>query len=141
MVRGSALIGGDPGIGKSTLLLQVAAVLAQAFSVVYISGEEAVDQLRLRGDRLGLRAAPVQLAAATSVDDIASTLEGPGAPEIVVVDSIQTLFVSELDSAPGTVAQVRASAQALIRLANGGDCPPARRPRHQGRHDRGTEGS
>ena len=77
MVRGSALlIGGDPGIGKSTLLLQVAAALAQAFSVVYISGEEAVDQLRLRGDRLGLRAAPVQLAAATSVDDIASTLEG-----------------------------------------------------------------
>jgi DNA repair protein RadA/Sms len=118
LVRGSALlIGGDPGIGKSTLLLQVAAALAQGVSVVYISGEEAVDQLRLRGDRLGLRAAPVQLAAATSVDDIAATLEGPGGPEIVVVDSIQTLFVSELDSAPGTVAQVRASAQTLIRLA------------------------
>ena len=118
LVRGSALlIGGDPGIGKSTLLLQVAAALAQTASVVYISGEEAVDQLRMRGDRLGLRAAPVQLAAATAVEDIAATLEGPGAPEIVVVDSIQTLFVSELDSAPGTVAQVRASAQALIRLA------------------------
>ncbi len=118
LVRGSALlIGGDPGIGKSTLLLQVAAALAQTASVVYISGEEAVDQLRMRGDRLGLRAAPVQLAAATAVENIAATLEGPGAPEIVVVDSIQTLFVSELDSAPGTVAQVRASAQALIRLA------------------------
>ena len=118
LVPGSALlIAGDPGIGKSTLLLQVASALAQAASVVYISGEEAVDQLRLRADRLGLRAAPVQLAAATAVDDIAATLEVPGGPDIVVVDSIQTLFVGELDSAPGTVAQVRASAQVLIGLA------------------------
>jgi DNA repair protein RadA/Sms len=118
LVPGSALlIGGDPGIGKSTLLLQVAAALAPASPVVYISGEEAVDQLRMRADRLGLRDAPVQLAAATAVDDIAATLEGPGAPDVVVIDSVQTLFVGELDSAPGTVAQVRASAQALIRFA------------------------
>ena len=87
LVPGSALlIGGDPGIGKSTLLLQVAAALALAASVVYISGEEAVDQLRLRADRLGLRAAPLQLAAATSVDEIAATLDRPGAPDIVVVE-------------------------------------------------------
>jgi DNA repair protein RadA/Sms len=118
LVPGSALlIAGDPGIGKSTLLLQVAAALARTASVVYISGEEATDQLRLRAERLGLRAAPVLMAAATAVDDIAATLEAPGGPDIVVVDSIQTLFVGELDSAPGTVAQVRASAQALIRLA------------------------
>ena len=88
LVPGSALlIAGDPGIGKSTLLLQVAAALAQAASVVYISGEEAVDQLRLRADRLGLRGAPVQLAATTAVDEIAATLEAPGGPDIVVVDS------------------------------------------------------
>lgn len=118
LVPGSALlIGGDPGIGKSTLLLQAAAALAQTHAVVYISGEEAIDQLRLRAERLGLTEAPVQLAAATSVSDIAATLDVPRGAEIVVVDSVQTLFVDELDSAPGTVAQVRASAQVLIRLA------------------------
>jgi len=118
LVAGSALlIGGDPGIGKSTLLLQVAAALANAASVVYISGEEAIDQLRMRAHRLNVRDAPVRLAAATCVDDIAATLEGPGDAEVVVIDSIQTLFTGDLDSAPGTVAQVRASAQVLIRLA------------------------
>jgi DNA repair protein RadA/Sms len=118
LVPGSAiLIGGDPGIGKSTLLLQAAAALAQTHAVVYISGEEAIDQLRLRAERLGLRDAPVQLAAATAVGEIAATLDAPRGADIVVVDSVQTLFVDELDSAPGTVAQVRASAQVLIRLA------------------------
>ena len=118
LVPGSALlIGGDPGIGKSTLLLQVAAALAPSAAVVYISGEEAIDQLRLRADRLGVREANVKLAAATAVDDIAATLEEPGGPDVVVVDSVQTLYLGELDSAPGTVAQVRASAQTLIRLA------------------------
>ncbi|MBK8174031.1 MAG: DNA repair protein RadA [Rhodospirillales bacterium] len=118
LVAGSAvLIGGDPGIGKSTLLLQVAAALAQTATVVYISGEEAIDQLRLRADRLGVRNAPVQLAAATMVDDIAATIGNPGAPDVVIIDSIQTLGLGDLDSAPGTVAQVRASAQVLIRLA------------------------
>ncbi|MGF1641042.1 MAG: DNA repair protein RadA [Rhodospirillales bacterium] len=118
LVPGSALlIGGDPGIGKSTLLLQVAAALSPTTRTAYVSGEEAVDQLRLRAERLGLRAAPVQLAAATLVADIATALDQPSGPEVVVIDSVQTLYLDALESAPGTVAQVRASAQALIRLA------------------------
>ncbi len=118
LVPGSALlIGGDPGIGKSTVLLQVSAALSANARCAYISGEEAVDQMRLRADRLGLRGARVDLAAATSVRDIATSLDTPDGPEIVVVDSVQTLFLDSLESAPGTVSQVRASAQELIRLA------------------------
>ncbi|MCZ6608074.1 MAG: AAA family ATPase, partial [Alphaproteobacteria bacterium] len=118
LVRGSALlVGGDPGIGKSTLLLQVAAALSGEVRCAYISGEESIDQLRLRARRLGLDGAAVQLAAATSVRDIAASLAEAGGPEVVVIDSIQTMFVDTLDSAPGTVAQVRTSAQELIRLA------------------------
>ena len=119
LVDGSALlVGGDPGIGKSTLLLQAAAGLASAGTPVgYISGEEAVDQIRLRAARLGLAAAPVGLAAATSVRDILATLDTPDAPKVVVIDSIQTMHVDTLDSAPGSVAQVRSAAQELIRLA------------------------
>lgn len=118
LVAGSALlVGGDPGIGKSTVLLQVAAALSTTQGCAYISGEESVDQLRLRAARLGLSGAPVQLAAATSVRDIVATLDAADAPEFVVIDSIQTMFVDNLESAPGTVAQVRTSAQELIRLA------------------------
>ncbi len=118
LVPGSALlIGGDPGIGKSTVLLQVSAALSANARCAYISGEEAIDQMRLRADRLGLRGAPVDLAAATSVRDIATSLDRPDGPEIVVVDSVQTLYLDSLESAPGTVSQVRASAQELIRLA------------------------
>jgi len=118
LVPGSALlVGGDPGIGKSTVLLQVAAALAEGTGCAYISGEESIDQLRLRAARLGLDGAPVQLAAATSVRDIMATLDAADAPEFVVIDSIQTMFIDSLDSAPGTVAQVRTSAQELIRLA------------------------
>lgn len=119
LVPGSALlVGGDPGIGKSTMLLQVTARLSTAgCNVVYISGEEAIDQVRMRADRLGLRSAPLALASATSVRDILATLDNSDAPDLLVVDSIQTMFVDNLDSAPGTVAQVRSSAQELIRLA------------------------
>lgn len=117
LVPGSAiLVGGDPGIGKSTLLLQVTAALAGSYRCVYISGEEAVDQVRLRAERLGLADAPVELASATNVRDIVASLDDVNAPQVVVADSIQTLFMDTLDSAPGTVAQVRASAQELIRL-------------------------
>lgn len=119
LVAGSAsLIGGDPGIGKSTLLLQVAARLALAGkSVAYVSGEEAAGQVRLRAGRLGYADAPVVLAAATSVRDILTTFSGSGAPDLLVIDSIQTMHSDLIDSAPGTVSQVRASAQELIRFA------------------------
>ena len=118
LVAGSALlIGGDPGIGKSTLVLQVLGALASSAPCIYISGEEAVDQIRMRAVRLGLAEAPVRLAAATSIRDILTTIEDAGTPAVLVIDSIQTMYVDSLDSAPGTVSQVRASAHELIRLA------------------------
>src|SRR5690554_481728 len=119
LVPGSALlIGGDPGIGKSTLLLQVmAALAARGHSAVYISGEEAIAQVRMRARRLGLADAPVQLGAETNLKDIIGTLDSGKAPDAVVIDSIQTMWSDTLDSAPGTVAQVRASAQELVRFA------------------------
>jgi DNA repair protein RadA/Sms len=118
LVAGSAtLIGGDPGIGKSTLLLQAAANIAvKGLPVAYISGEEAADQVRLRARRLGLGSAPVQLAAASSVRDILTTLEA-APPALLVIDSIQTMHSDLIEGAPGTVSQVRASAQELIRFA------------------------
>ena len=111
LVPGSAvLVGGDPGIGKSTLLLQAMAALAnKGHSVVYVSGEEAIAQVRMRARRLGLAEAPVQLGAETNLKDIIGTLEGQKAPDAVVIDSIQTMWADNLDSAPGTVSQVRAS--------------------------------
>jgi DNA repair protein RadA/Sms len=119
LVPGSAtLIGGDPGIGKSTLLLQVAANMASAGrDVVYLSGEEAADQVRLRAIRLGLGGAPVRLAAATSVRDILTTLGQGEPPALLVIDSIQTMHSDLIEGAPGTVSQVRASAQELVRYA------------------------
>jgi len=118
-VRGSALLmAGDPGIGKSTLLIQVAAALARAGQrAVYISGEEAVAQVRLRAERLGLGDAAVELAAETSVEDIVATLSEGKTPRLVVVDSIQTMWTDTVEAAPGTVTQVRGSAQTLIRFA------------------------
>ncbi|MEQ8700235.1 MAG: DNA repair protein RadA, partial [Bauldia litoralis] len=117
LVHGSAtLVGGDPGIGKSTLLLQVAAALAGGGQAVYVSGEEAIDQVRMRARRMGLGDAPVALAAATSVRDIVASIDTE-APALAVIDSIQTMFVDTLEAAPGTVSQVRAAAQELIRAA------------------------
>jgi DNA repair protein RadA/Sms len=119
LVAGSAtLIGGDPGIGKSTLLLQAAALMAKAgLAAAYISGEEATDQVRLRARRLGLGGAPVQLAAATSVRDVLTTLGEGSPPALLVIDSIQTMYSDLIEGAPGTVSQVRASAGELIRYA------------------------
>ncbi|MCF8708762.1 DNA repair protein RadA [Rhizorhapis sp. SPR117] len=119
LVAGSAtLIGGDPGIGKSTLLLQAAALMAaRGLAVAYISGEEAADQVRLRAQRLGLGKSPVQLASATSVRDILTTLGQGAPPALLVIDSIQTMHSDLIEGAPGTVSQVRASAQELIRFA------------------------
>jgi len=122
LVAGSAsLIGGDPGIGKSTLLLQAAARMARAGRhVVYVSGEEAADQVRLRARRLGLGDAPVNLASATSVRDILTTLGQRDEPDLLIIDSIQTMHSDLIEGAPGTVSQVRASAQELIRFAKKG---------------------
>ncbi|MGL6044596.1 MAG: DNA repair protein RadA, partial [Sandaracinobacteroides sp.] len=119
LVPGSAvLIGGDPGIGKSTLLLQAAGRMARAgHSIAYVSGEEAADQVRLRARRLGLADAPVQLAAATSVRDILTTLSAGTPPAMVVIDSIQTMHSDQLEGAPGTVSQVRSSSLELISWA------------------------
>ncbi len=118
LVPGSALlIGGDPGVGKSTLLLQIAAGLAKGGqSVAYISGEEATAQIRLRAQRLGVSSTPVHLAAATSLRDILATLKAEK-PDAVIIDSIQTLWSDALPAAPGTVTQVRACAQELVRFA------------------------
>jgi DNA repair protein RadA/Sms len=119
LVRGSVLLlGGDPGIGKSTLLIEVAAAYARRGQrAVYISGEEAVAQVRLRAERLGLSDAPVELAAETAVDDIVATLSHGKPPQLVVIDSIQTMWTQAVESAPGTVTQVRGSAGELIRFA------------------------
>jgi DNA repair protein RadA/Sms len=123
LVPGSAiLMGGDPGIGKSTLLMQAAAKIALAAKetggqVVYISGEEAAGQVRMRAERMGLAQAPVQLAAATSVRDILTTLGGMAPPALLVIDSIQTMHSDQIEGAPGTVSQVRGCAFELIRYA------------------------
>src|SRR6266851_1097098 len=106
------------GVGKSTLLIQVAAALARrGHRAVYISGEEAVAQVRLRAERLGLAGAKVELAAETSVEDIVATLGERATPHLVIIDSIQTMWTDLVEAAPGSVTQVRASAQALIRFA------------------------
>lgn len=121
LVPGSVtLIGGDPGIGKSTILLQLTCTLAQKnIKCAYISGEEAVDQVRLRAKRLGLADAPVDLASATNVRDIVASMveNNKRAYDVMVIDSIQTMYVDTVDSAPGTVTQVRTSCQELIRAA------------------------
>jgi DNA repair protein RadA/Sms len=119
LVRGSVLLlGGDPGIGKSTLLLEVAAALGRnRHRAVYISGEEAVAQVRLRAERLGLADASVEVAAETSVEDIVATLSQGASPRLLVIDSIQTMWTQAVEAAPGTVTQVRGSAGELIRFA------------------------
>lgn len=123
LVPGSAtLIGGDPGIGKSTLLLQsVCALSMKGVRCVYVSGEEATDQVRMRAQRLGLEHAPVELASACNVRDILSSVEGADAHgravDVLIIDSIQTMYIDNIESAPGTVTQVRTSAQEIIRHA------------------------
>ena len=119
LVSGSALpVGGDPGIGKSTLLLQTVSSLANSgIPIAYISGEEGIEQIRLRANRLGLFNSSVGLASATNIVDILGTLDVEEGPKVAVIDSIQTMYVEGVDSAPGTVAQVRSSAQELISLA------------------------
>ncbi len=117
------LVGGDPGIGKSTLLLQAAARLARSGKRVrYITGEESIDQIRLRARRLGVADSAIELAAAINVREIVASLEQAKDTALVVIDSIQTMWLDAIDSAPGTVAQVRACGFELIRHAKSGNC-------------------
>lgn len=118
LVPGSVLlVGGDPGIGKSTLLLQIASHISRQAKCAYISGEEGIEQVRLRAKRLKVEQSSVDLAASINIRDILTTIEGKNKPDLLIVDSIQTMYLDTLDSAPGTVSQVRASAQELIRAA------------------------
>jgi DNA repair protein RadA/Sms len=118
VVPGSAiLVGGDPGVGKSTLLLQVCAAAAlNGARVAYVSGEEAVEQVRARAQRMGLGHAPVKLAAETALREIVDALKRETF-DLVVIDSIQTLWSDLLEAGPGSVTQVRAAAGELVRLA------------------------
>src|SRR6201996_1495262 len=119
LVPGSALlIGGDPGIGKYTIILQALGEdVKQGGHAIYISGEEAMAQVRMRAARMGLSEAPLMLGAATNVEDILATLEAGKPPGIVAIDSIQTLWTGALDAAPGTIAQVRTASFDLVRYA------------------------
>ena len=118
LVPGSAiLIGGDPGIGKSTLLLQVLGKLSEKTHCLYVTGEESTDQVRLRADRLGLSKANVLLAAASSIRDLITSLNVEARPNVVVVDSIPTMYLDTIEAGPGSVSQVRACAHELIRIA------------------------
>ncbi len=118
LVPGSAvLVGGDPGIGKSTLLLQAAAAFARAgLNAIYISGEEASAQVRMRAGRLDLTDAPVRLGSETNLRDILTTLDNER-PDLAIIDSVQTLWSDQVEAAPGSVGQVRASAHELVTFA------------------------
>jgi DNA repair protein RadA/Sms len=121
LVAGSAvLVGGDPGIGKSTLLLQAAAKLAETGArVVYLSGEEAPAQVRMRAMRLGLAHAPVALGTETNLANIVATLGSTVPPVLVIIDSVQTLWSESVEAAPGTITQLRGCTSALISHAKG----------------------
>lgn len=117
VVEGSVvLIGGDPGIGKSTLLLQTAANLSHEFNTLYVTGEESLKQVSLRAKRLGVEKSKIKLLAETQVEKILMLAEKDG-PKILIIDSIQTLYTEVIQSAPGSVSQVRESAAYLVRFA------------------------
>jgi DNA repair protein RadA/Sms len=113
---GVVLLGGDPGIGKSTLLLQASAALGATHRTLYVTGEESIEQVALRAQRLGLVGAPIELLAEVQLEAIVAAIAST-APKVVVIDSIQTLYTEELTSAPGSVSQVRECAAQLTRLA------------------------
>ena len=120
IVRGSlTLIGGDPGIGKSTLLLQVCGILASGGrSVLYISGEESPEQIRMRALRIGEQTGDLKLLCETNLDEIEAVLTREK-PQVAVIDSVQTMYRDDISSAPGSVSQVREAAAAFMQLAKG----------------------
>lgn len=119
IVQGSmTLVGGDPGIGKSTLLLQVCRNLADQVSVLYISGEESLKQIKLRAQRIGAFGDRLRLLCETNLDMIRQVIEKEK-PTVVVIDSIQTMYNEEVSSAPGSVSQVRESTGVLLQIAKG----------------------
>lgn len=124
IVPGSlVLIGGDPGIGKSTLMLQEAARLAQeAFKVLYVSGEESLTQIKMRADRLGLGGQHLFVLTENNLNGILAEVEQI-APQLIVIDSIQTVYRPELESSPGSISQVRECAQQLLRLSKDQNIP------------------
>ena len=112
------LIGGDPGIGKSTLLLQLVGYLSnQNQKCIYVSGEESLSQIKMRADRLGIKNHDIEFASVTNASDISMTINSEKQRCVLVIDSIQTMYLPQLDSSPGTVTQVRASAHELILVA------------------------
>jgi len=122
VVEGSAiLIGGDPGIGKSTLLLQVMATLGAKSGCLYVTGEESLQQVAMRGQRLGIDAATISCIAETGIERILTTAE-QAKPKFIVIDSIQTVYSENLQSAPGSVSQVRDCAAMLVRFAKTRQC-------------------
>lgn len=112
------LVGGDPGIGKSTLLLQICRTLADSRKVIYISGEESLKQIKLRADRLGKFPEELLLLCETNLEAVEAVIEKER-PDIVVIDSIQTMYKEDVASAPGSVSQVRESTTSLMRIAKG----------------------
>ncbi len=123
IVKGSVvLLGGDPGIGKSTLLLQICEYLGEDLKILYVSGEESVRQIKLRANRLGVNSENLFLLADTNVERIANTILAQQ-PDLVMVDSIQTMNIEKLQSSPGSVMQVRESTNAFLHLAKSEDIP------------------
>jgi DNA repair protein RadA/Sms len=116
VVGGVILLGGDPGIGKSTLLLQALAQLPAELSALYVTGEESLRQVALRATRLGVSGERLKVLAETSVEAILAAAQAER-PQVIVIDSVQTVFTEQLQSAPGSVAQVRESAALLVRYA------------------------
>lgn len=123
IVKGSLiLLGGDPGIGKSTLLLQICEFLGHNLSILYVSGEESVRQLKLRANRLNVNSDNLFILASTDVEIIGNTIL-QNKPDIVMIDSIQTMCISGVSSSPGSITQVRESTNAFMRIAKSEDIP------------------
>ncbi len=123
VVKGSVvLLGGDPGIGKSTLLLQICQHLGESMSILYVSGEESARQLRLRADRLGVTTEKLLVLTETDCESVAEAVRST-MPDMVIIDSIQTMCIKELTSSPGSVVQVRECTNLLLQLAKGLDIP------------------